>query len=88
MQVGAADPQTGKVHALMYDVEPYYVQEREKWGFWGLVAKLTGRPTPGKKFKSEGFDTLEIGPKRFENSGRAAILEEAAQIRSMGRCPF
>lgn len=44
------------------------------------------------RWKSEGYDIAQVGPKGFEKRGKETVISNAAEIRAMGTsgsgCPF
>jgi hypothetical protein len=89
------DKRSGRLHAAYRSLEPWYVKDTA----WNkLLAWWSGgaQYVPGPNFKSGGYLPEELGPAKFENISRTAVLKEAEALRSyaaeggasMVGCPF
>lgn len=82
---------TGRYYVRNSDNEPWYQEPTlwNRWGPWGIIARIGGWPLPGDQgFKETGYELHEVGPATLEKSGHEKVKKEAERIRGMGGCPF
>jgi hypothetical protein len=89
----APDPQTGRYFVKKYDNEPWYVEQTfwQRWGPWGIAARLMGLPVVGQTgYGEKGYEIESVGPLQLQNSGIKKVRAEAEEIRKMSdsKCPL
>lgn len=90
------DSKTGRYHLKVYDNEPWYAEQTfaNRWGPWGILARLAGKPVAGDKgFREDGYEIETVGPVMFENTGVEKVRQAAEDMRKAhagggGTCPF
>ncbi|KFY94825.1 hypothetical protein V500_03043 [Pseudogymnoascus sp. VKM F-4518 (FW-2643)] len=94
--ISAEPTKEGRIFFELWSGQPYYVKP-SFWNRWGPAAWWSwalGHPVPGdkpEKYYAQGYLISDVGPKIFENKGRAEMQKtnERLQERSRtGQCPF
>jgi hypothetical protein len=83
----------GKFNVLYYEVEPWYFPDSfyyrwispQTWRKW-----IQGLPIPGPKYKPEGYDIPNVGPRHLEGKGSTEMGVNKDRLLGNGRggCPF
>ncbi|KAI5244938.1 hypothetical protein E4T43_03502 [Aureobasidium subglaciale] len=82
--------ENGKVHKLIWDTEPWYVEPTfaNRWCLQSWIDWLAGRPIPGDegdKFFPQGYKSAVMGPAFLAGKGLAQAERDEEQIRNTMR---
>ncbi|KAI5261092.1 hypothetical protein E4T47_09517 [Aureobasidium subglaciale] len=82
--------ENGKVHKLIWDTEPWYVEPTfaNRWCLQSWIDWLAGRPIPGDegdKFFPQGYKSAVMGPAFLAGKGLAQAERDEEQIRNIMR---
>lgn len=88
------DSKTGRFFLELPMDNPWYMKPTfaNRFGFWAIVARMTGKPYAGSdaKYRPEGYHIHEVGPHLMAGKGMKEYEATRDHLMAQGRggCPF